>query len=298
MLSYSNGDIPYNVFFALKSPVKFLYVNIIMNGLRKLPELSTHEFATEVVFGSPFTEIHKLLDYPSSLYGKRHRRLYHDEETCLYLQSRFKDQKAYPVCMFHIFLDSHSDRHKLEILVKFEQLDEAERLVRRIYGGMEEIYSQRDSMDRGIRAQLEKDMRLVEEIHRLQREIREGGENYIMDEGMEEITEKDVEELHELDRMFGNSQMNSQQKVDIQAILQTSYEKMRSSLDKQQNERVHLLTSENNKKRNLKKEKAEFQAKEIAAALAPIREQLNALNRQVNVFAEKLHRTSALARKP
>lgn len=140
-----------------------------------MPELPTHEFATKVIFGAPFTQIHKLFDYPSNLYGKGHRVLYHDEESCRYLQSRFKDPRVYPVCKFHIFIDRHRDALKLETLVKLDQFDEAERLIRRIYS---EAKVKWDPLSlENIQAKLEEDRRLVEEIRRLQKQIAGGTED-------------------------------------------------------------------------------------------------------------------------
>jgi len=131
-----------------------------------LAELHTHEFATKVIFGSPFTKIHKLLDYPSDLYGKGHRIFYHDGETCHYLQRRFKDRRVYHVCMFHIFLDRHRDALKLETLIEAYQFERAKRLVGKIYLDAKEKW---DPLSlENIQATLERDRRLIEEIRRLQ----------------------------------------------------------------------------------------------------------------------------------
>lgn len=117
-----------------------------------MPDLETHEFATKAVFGSPYKEVNRVLDCPSTLNGE-HRIFWHD-------------QMVYRVCRFHAFLDNHRDRLKLKTLVESEQLDEAERLVREIYSEMEQKTGETDIGERtghDRTAKLKRNLQIFEE---------------------------------------------------------------------------------------------------------------------------------------
>lgn len=75
-----------------------------------MPSHKLHRLLDRVVLGREYPWVHKLMDSPALLLGKKHRVLFHDPQTALLIALLSCDPKAGLSCLLHQWLDNLDSR--------------------------------------------------------------------------------------------------------------------------------------------------------------------------------------------
>ena len=78
-----------------------------------MPEHQIHEFVSQLIFGKPFSEVNRALDWPIKYLGSEHRRLFHDSLSAVVIGgivtlSVFGSAAA----LIHIIVDGICSEHR------------------------------------------------------------------------------------------------------------------------------------------------------------------------------------------
>lgn len=78
-----------------------------------MPKHRTHKFFTKSLLGKPYEEVHRALDLPFVVLGRKHRVLFHtmDEAFCLgYINTG--EWKGSAASVYHVWLDRECSKDK------------------------------------------------------------------------------------------------------------------------------------------------------------------------------------------